>query len=91
MTEYDTLRLERVARNPTVSIDDNSTTHYFDAICQTIYVAADNTLERAKHLAGRYLTEWIDYIAAERSWRELRYTEQAFPSQLAPAVAGDGR
>lgn len=91
MTEYDTLRLERVARNPTVSIDDNSTTHYFDAICQTIYVAADNTLERAKPLGGRYIAEWINNIAAERSWLESRYTEQGLSSQLATAVAGDGR
>lgn len=49
----------------------------------------NDDVEHVEPLGDRQLLEWIDYVAEERSWRELRYTEQSFAAQLAAAVGED--
>lgn len=88
MTDYESPRLEIVARKPVVEIDDDGATHYFDNIRRTIYVVAAGEIEHTEPLGAHHLRRWVQYVADQRGWRECRYTERRFAHQLAAAIGG---
>ena len=90
MTDYDTPQLERVARKPVVGIDRTGAMHRFDVHRQTVYVETGERIEHIEILGERQLSAWVDYVATERGWCDLRYTDQGFGAQLAGAL-GDER
>ena len=82
MPNYESQALETVVRKSIIGIDGTGATHRFDARTRTIYVISDEEIERTEHLSMRHLSEWISYVADQRSWRELRYTDRSFTDHL---------
>ena len=90
MTDYETPRLQTVARKPAIGVDDTGAMHRFDTVERTIYVVTEGKIEHIEPLEGRQLSAWVDYVNTERGWRDLRYTDESFAAQLA-TVLGDMR
>jgi hypothetical protein len=85
MTNYDNLELETVVKKPIIGIDNHGATHHFDQVRRTIYVIFDAEIEYTESLDSRHLSEWMAY---QRGWDDLRYTERSWVEQLAVLMSG---
>jgi hypothetical protein len=70
-----------------LGLDDTGAEHYYSRIAHTVVVIDDATVEQRQELGDRRLETWIDYVEAERGWRELRYAD-SFADIVADALEG---
>lgn len=74
--DADDVSLELPPDTLPLGVDEAGSTHYFSRIADTIVVVdVDGTVEQRQDIGDRPLSEWIDYVEAERGWEDLRYAD----------------
>jgi hypothetical protein len=77
-------------RNAPLGIDAEGRVHEINPVAQMVVVRDDSLIEHREALDGRDVSEWIDYVASECGWRDVRYSDEPFGDWLADELESDG-
>lgn len=62
-------------RRGLIGLDAEGGVHEIDPTSRTVFVRGHGGVEHTEELGEREVSEWIDYVAAERGWDDLRYVD----------------
>jgi hypothetical protein len=77
-------------RNAPIGIDAEGAVHEINPTTRTVVVRGRDCIERREELGERDVSEWIDYVASERGWAEVRYSDAALDEWLAAGLEAEG-
>jgi hypothetical protein len=76
-------------QNAPLGIDAEGRVHEINPVAQMVVVRDDSLVEHREALDGRDVSEWIDYVAHECGWQDVRYSDESFGEWLAGELEGD--
>jgi hypothetical protein len=88
MTTNIATREELIARTDAshrIGIDTCGLTHYHDAVLDVAWTTT--VFGDIAHVADADLSEWVDFVDADRGWQTCTYTEQSLAEQITDALA----
>jgi len=88
MSNTNPTREELIARTDAshrIGIDTCGLAHYHDAVLGVTWTTT--VFGDIAHVTDATLSEWVDFVRADRGWQTCTYTDQSLAEQITDALA----